>query len=93
MRVGLVELDLILYEVASLKEKRQVVRSLIERLRSRFNISIGEIGNLDMWNKTSIGFSLVGNDPGFINSGISKVLDFIDGDYRLEIIKQDIEII
>lgn len=93
MLVGIVELDLMLYSVGSLKEKRQVVKSLMARLASRFNISIAEVENLDMWNKASIGLALVANDRGFIDSSISKILNFIDNDDRLEIINKNIEII
>jgi len=93
MIVGIVQVEIFLYEVNSLKEKRHIVKSLIERLKSRFNISIAETSDLDIWNKGVIGFSVVGNSSYFVDSNISRVLNFIDNDGRLEIINQSIEII
>lgn len=93
MIVGIVQVEIFLYEVNSLKEKRHIVKSLIERLKSRFNISIAETSDLDIWNKGVIGFSVVGNSSDFVASNISRVLNFIDNDGRLEIINQSIEII
>lgn len=92
MLVGIVELEVFIFETNSLKEKRQVVKSLIGRLGSRFNISIAEVDDLDTWNRSVIGFSLVGNEKHFIESSISKVINFVDNDERLEIINEKIEI-
>lgn len=93
MIVGILGVEIIIYESNSLKEKRHVVKSLIERLRNKFNISIGEMDYLDLWNKSYIGISLISNDKKVIDGTISKVIDFIDKDDRVEIIKTDIEIL
>lgn len=93
MIVAIVELDLHIYEANSLKEKRSVIKSLIERLRSRFNISVGEVGDNDLWNRSKIGISAVANDSKYINGLISRVLKFIDGDSRVEIVCENIEIL
>ncbi len=93
MLVGICEVRFSLYDVGSLKEKRQVVKSLIERLKSRYNISIAELGDLDSWNMSTIGFAYVSNDSRRIESSVDKIINFIDGDHRLEIIDVDFEII
>lgn len=92
MIVGVCTLKLKIYESNSLKEKRQVTKSIIGRIQSRFNVSIGEIGLNDSWQTSIIGFSCVTNDTQHANQIISKVLKFIDRDNRVEIIDYDIEI-
>ncbi|MCF6460916.1 DUF503 domain-containing protein [Clostridium sp. Cult3] len=92
MIVGICTLKLKLYESNSLKEKRHITKSIIGRIQSRFNVSIAEIGLNDSWQTSIIGFSCVTNDTQHANQIISKVLKFIDGDSRVEIIDYDIEI-
>ena len=92
MIVGICTLKLKLYESNSLKEKRHITKSIIGRIQSRFNVSIAEIGLNDSWQTSIIGFSCVTNDTQHANQIISKVLKFIDGDSRVEILDYDIEI-
>lgn len=92
MIIGVCTLKLKIYESNSLKEKRQVTKSIIGRIQSRFNVSIAEIGLNDSWQTSIIGFSCVTNDTQYANQIISKVLKFIDRDNRVEIIDYDIEI-
>ncbi|NLV75905.1 MAG: DUF503 domain-containing protein [Tissierellia bacterium] len=92
MIIGVCTLKLKIYESNSLKEKRQVTKSIIGRIQSRFNVSIAEIGLNDSWQTSIIGFSCVTNDTQHANQIISKVLKFIDRDNRVEIIDYDIEI-
>ncbi|NMA85820.1 MAG: DUF503 domain-containing protein [Tissierellia bacterium] len=93
MIVGTCMVKLKIYEANSLKDKRHVVKSIIGRLQSRFNVSIAEIGENDSWQIAIIGFSCVTNDSNHANEIISKVLRFIDGDNRVEIISHNIEIL
>ena len=60
--VGVLTLLLQVHGSQSLKEKRQVVRSLKERLRSRFNISIAEVGGQDSWQRAEVGVAVVALD-------------------------------
>ncbi len=76
----------------SLKEKRQVIRSIIERLKNRFNISIAEVGDLDVIRRSSIGFTVVSNEKTYIERLMGKVINFIDSDARVQIIDIDKEI-
>ena len=91
MNISSAIVKLRLFEVSSLKEKRQIVKSLIERLRIRYNISISEIDSLEMYNFAIIGFACVSNDRKLNHQTIDSVIEFIDGDYRVEIVEIDIE--
>lgn len=93
MIIGSCRIKLILYDSNSLKDKRQVIKSLIERLKSRFNISIGEVDLNDSWKTSVIGFACVTNDVNHANQILSNVIKFIDGDNRVEILEQEIEIL
>ncbi len=93
MIIGSCEVKLQIFEASSLKDKRHTVKSIICRLKSRFNISIAEIGLNDSWKTTIIGFACVTNDSQHANEIISKVIKFIDGDSRVEIIEYNIELL
>lgn len=93
MIIGACRIELHIFESYSLKDKRQVIKSLLERLKVRFNISIAELDDLDSWQRSLIGFACVSNETKHVQSVISNVIRFIDNDGRLEIIGQDIEIL
>ena len=93
MIIGSCEVKLKIFEANSLKEKRHVIKSIIGRLKSRFNISIAEVGLNDSWKTTIIGFACVTNDSQHANEIISNVIKFIDRDSRIEIIEYNIELL
>ncbi|MFQ5480735.1 MAG: DUF503 domain-containing protein [Thermodesulfobacteriota bacterium] len=93
MVAGLCRISLRLHGNASLKGKRRIVKSIKERVRSSFNVSIAEVAELDTLQRAEIGVGAVGNDRAFINSVIDKVIDKIEGLNTAEIIESRIEII
>lgn len=93
MIIGCCTVKIIIYDANSLKDKRQVVKSIIGKLQSRFNISVAEIDLNDTWRSAVIGFACVTNDTGHANKIVSNVLKFISGDTRLEMTSHDIEIL
>ena len=93
MVIGICHLDLILHENHSLKEKRRVVKSIIGRVKSKFNISIAEVGDQDLWQSAQIGFCMAGNEKRFINSSLDKVIHFIEETNSAEIKDVEMEII
>lgn len=92
MITGICEVKLRVYEVNSLKEKRHIIKSIIGKLQSRFNISIAEVDLNDLWQSSVIGFACVTNNTKHANEIISKVIRFIEGDSRVEIIDYNLEI-
>lgn len=82
-----------IYESNSLKEKRHIIKSIIGKIQSRFNVSIAEIELNDSWKTSVIGFACVTNNTAHANQIISKVIRFIDRDSRVEIIDYNIEIL
>jgi uncharacterized protein YlxP (DUF503 family) len=92
MVVGVCCLRLALHEVFSLKEKRSILKKIIERVRNKFPVSIAEVGDNDVWRSAKIGFSIVGNDRAYVNSCMDKVIDYIESLYLADIIDQQMEI-
>ena len=82
MLVGTMTAQIYMHGIASLKEKRSIVKSLIGRLRSRFNISISEVDHQDSKTIAVIGISIVGNDSRFINKQFDSIVDFMRNDGR-----------
>ncbi len=82
MIVGVLTTHLSLQGITSLKGKRSIVKSLIGRLKSRFNISISEVDHQE--NKTSavIGISIVSNDTHFIDQQFDAIINFMRNDGR-----------
>lgn len=93
MVVGIAIVTFRLHECRSLKSKRKIVKSIIGQVRSKFNISIAEVGSNDIYQRSEIGFSLVGNDHKVVNSKIDKIFNLIDALGLAEIIDTEWEII
>jgi hypothetical protein len=93
MVIGVCKLDLRIPENHSLKEKRHVLRKLIDRVRTRFNVAISEVGDNDLWQRAQMGFCTVGNDRRHINSSLDKVIYFIEQMNLVEMVHTEIEII
>ena len=93
MVVGTGLINLRLHDCRSLKAKRKVVKSMINRLRNNFNASVAEVGSNDIYQKAEIGFSLVGNDAALINSKIDKIFNLAEDIGLAEIVDTEMEII
>lgn len=91
MVVGVCHLDVVLPQGSSLKGKRQIIKSLIARVKSKFNVSISEVGAHDLWQRARVGICVVGVDKRFINSSLDKVINFIEGLGLLEVVNSEIE--
>jgi len=78
MVVGVLEITLGIDAADSLKAKRKVVRSIVERTKNRFNCAIAEVGDNDLYNRARIGVSVVANDGAFANSMLDKILDAVE---------------
>ncbi len=91
MIIGACRVSLHLPENQSLKGKRQVLKSMIERVKGRFNVSIAEIEGNDLWQVATLGVVCVSNDTQHINETLSKVVHFIET-ARCEAVLTDYEI-
>jgi uncharacterized protein YlxP (DUF503 family) len=92
MVVGTLKIILHLHDNRSLKGKRKVVRSMVDKVKHKFNVSIAEVGSNDKWQKIELGVSAVGNDRRHIDSSLNNILDYIDTLYLAEIVDSSVEI-
>ena len=93
MVIGLCHLELLLEGNFSLKGKRQVIKSIVDRARQRFNISIAEVEDQELWQKAVLGVCTVANDRQRVNSILDKVVSFIENTNLAQVTDSQIEII
>lgn len=89
--VGLFQVEIYIPGSLSLKEKRFVVKSVKDRLRNRFNVSVAELDGSDTWQRSLLGIALVSNDHQLIESSFNKILAMLDSDDRFEVVDRQIE--
>ena len=77
MIVGTLKIRLVLRESHSLKDKRRVLKSLKDTLSNKFNISVAETDEQDVWQSAQIGVAAVGTDTSFVQSVLSNVLNYV----------------
>ena len=77
MIVGTLKIRLVLRESHSLKDKRRVLKSLKDTLSNKFNISVAETDEQDVWQTAEIGVAAVGVDGPFVQSVLTNVLNYV----------------
>ena len=94
MNIGILRIRLRLPQNASLKDKRQVVKSITARMKNRFNVSVAEVADNDKWQLITLGISCVSNDGRYTEEVLVKVKSFVaDSRYDAEIIEIEQEVI
>ena len=94
MNVGVCTISLRLPENLSLKGKRRVLKSITTRVKSKFNVSVAEVDDQNLWQLATLGICCVSNDKQYTNQVLSKVVDFIvDGRFEVEILNYETEIL
>ena len=92
MIIAAVMITLVIPGNDSLKGKRRVVKSLMERVRHKFEAAVAEVGANDLWQKARIGVALVGNDSQLLNTRLQQIMTFIENQYLAEIIDSQVEL-
>ena len=82
MLVGVMKAQMYMQGITSLKDKRHIVKSVIGRLQSRFNISVSEVEHQDSKTLAVIGIAVVSNDAVFIDQQLDAILTFLRNDGR-----------
>jgi len=94
MNVGACRVRLRFPENLSLKGKRQILKSITTRLKSKFNVSVAEVADNDLWQVATLGISCVSNNKRYTNEVLSKAVDFIvNGRFDVEMLDYEIEIL
>ena len=77
MTVGIARLALFIGASHSLKDKRMVLRRIKDLVRQKFNVSIAEVAENDLWQRAVLGLAVVGNDRRFVDSALDEVVGFV----------------
>ena len=93
MVIGLLTLKLHFPEAQSLKDKRFVLRSLLDRMRNRFNVSAAEVDDQDLWQSAVVAVAHVNTDRGHADSTLSSVLQMVESESSLQVVDVQTEIL
>lgn len=85
------EVQLYLPESRSLKDKRQVLQSLQERIRNRFSVAVAEVEHQDLWQRATLGVATVSNSVRHGDEVLTKVVGFIEQERRAQVLDYSIE--
>jgi uncharacterized protein YlxP (DUF503 family) len=93
MPVGLLTLELHIADAQSLKDKRQVLRSLKDKLRQKFNVAVAEMDHHDVWQRSVVGVVTLANEEKHVREVLQKALDEADEILGSLLVNQAIEIV
>ncbi len=93
MFVGVLTVELFLGEAHSLKEKRRVLKSVIDRIKTRFNVSVAEVGEQDVWQRSTLGISMISNECAHVHKVFNAVVKFIEAQGTLVITDYQIQLL
>jgi uncharacterized protein len=93
MHVGVLQVEISIPDAMSLKDKRQVVKSLKDRIAHGHNVSIAEVGALDEHRRSILGVAMVSNDKRYVEGALSKLVDFIRMAPQASLIDYQIELL
>jgi uncharacterized protein len=93
MTIGVLQLELSVGDAMSLKDKRRVIKSLVDRLRNGHNVSVAEVGALDEHRRCILGLAMVSNDRRYVEGALSKLVDFVRSTPQVGLIDYQIELL
>ena len=93
MHVGILQVEISIPDAMSLKDKRQVVKSLKDRIAHGHNVSIAEVGALDEHRRSILGIAMVANDRAYVEGALSKLVDFVRSVGNVDLVDYQIELL
>ncbi|MCK8602350.1 DUF503 domain-containing protein [Desulfoferrobacter suflitae] len=93
MIVGIARITFRLHGNQSLKEKRKVVKSLVEKSRHRFNVSVAEVADQNLHQRATIGVAVIGSDGRVLNSILDRIIAYMESMNLADLIQHEVELI
>ena len=93
MHVGIATIELEVTDALTLKDKRQVIRSLLARIRNTFNVSAAEVGHLQAHTMATLGICAVANNKAYVHGMLEKVVDLIEREHRVLLLDYQTEMV
>lgn len=91
MPIGLITLEIHIPDARSLKDKRQVLRSLKDKLRAHFNVAVAELDHQDTWQRSQVGIVSISSDAGHLEQSLAAVLAESENVLGRDLISHEIE--
>lgn len=85
MWIAIVRISLLIPSARSLKDRRQAVRSLKERIKGRFDAACSEVGDLETWNRAHLGLALVANEKPILQDMVSEIARYTQNDPHVQV--------
>jgi len=93
MFVGVARLTLQIADSGSLKSKRQVLRRITDRVKARFNASVAEVEDQDLWQRATIALAVVSADRRHVDEQVQKIIHFVEEMYVAPLLSRELEIL
>ena len=93
MIVGVCTVELFIANSQSLKDKRQVLHSMKDRLRDKFNLSVAEVDEQELWQKAVLGIACVANESVHVNRVLEQALNLVKSIPSVEIVRTHRELL
>jgi len=91
--VGVLNIRLVMRSANTLKDKRRIIKSLKDRVKNNFNVSISEIGTLDHCQYSRLGIAMVGNDKRYVNGALSNLVNMFRVTTSVELVDYHLEFV
>ncbi|MFQ5953363.1 MAG: DUF503 domain-containing protein [Candidatus Omnitrophota bacterium] len=92
MRVGILQVEILLSDGNSLKDKRSVLKRLKDRIRKDFNASVAEVAYMDKWRRSILGIAVVSNGRQHISAYLDNIVNSIREDRKITIVDYTVEV-
>ena len=93
IHIGILTVEFHIPCSTSLKNKRRVLKSLKDRIRVYFNASVAEVGEMDKWQRSVIGISVIGSDKSYLNGCLDQILSVFDNTSDIQILNHQLEFV
>lgn len=84
--MGVLVVDIYIPESNSLKDKRSVLKRLKDRIRNKFNVSVAEVDDHDIWRRAKIGIAHISSNGRFSGQELQKVAKFLEDDFQIQVL-------
>jgi uncharacterized protein len=91
MIIGVLQLQVSVFDAMTLKDKRRVLKSMKDRIRNKFNVSIAEVDYQDQIRTSLLGVSMVANERRFVDSALTEVVNFVRKNPLLSLVDYSVE--
>lgn len=92
MTIGVLQLNLFIPQANSLKSKRQVLKSLKDKIRHKFNVSVAETEASNKWQRAMLAVACVSSDKRLVNSVLSKAVNLVERQHSVDLVDYSIEL-